>query len=438
MNWPKPCGHGRPARACALLGALWIPWVGLLEGCRHGRPGGSSSSEPSRADEPSAVGAPAEDMPAVAAWRPVEPFHLLGEAFAYVGGDAWMLAGVEEDGTFPGDGEEPTRAAFARIVHERLGSLPLPSIDTNRPIRFPAPVFLGSDGPWGLLWAEAVPPPGHNVGEWPSSGLNQLRFAVWEGQGWSVPRVILQSAMLIDWERGRTVQTSGSRGPLLLTISKDRPGPGGATLQFGSVPDDVRPVTLDASLRPQSASFDLDESGRAVIAALVERRHGPARLREVVILKELVAGGEWSDPTTIATIQSSSWDELRIHNDAEGRLHVLWSYGTDRIYHLTSGSGDAWESVTIAPPEGVLLRWITGIDRAGRLVIVRHVLKSHTSAELQLGRWNGSWHFSPLTPQVHAFHLFEGTGAKGEWYVGWSGFTASQTDARSTTWLIRP
>jgi hypothetical protein len=34
--------------------------------------------------------------------------------------------------------------------------------------------------------------------------------------------------------------------------------------------------------------------------------------------------------------------------------------------------------------------------------------------------------------------IFEGIGDDGAWLVGWSGFSAGQTDSRSTTWVAMP
>lgn len=402
----------------------WIVPVALLAAC--------TTTERAVQANPSDLTLP--DLPIQALWRPSEPFHVLVDASVAVAGGKWILAGVEQ----PMSEDIFSESGALRVVHQDLGVLPTDSpfaAPGRRQLLVPVPPSEG--GAWGVLWADAVPPAGTDPHRWPPRSFNHLLFAEWAGGGWGSTRTVLRTDITINWEVAHTILMSRGRGPLLVTTVLT---PGKWTLQFGSIPSGVKSVPLAPAVVPLAASFVLDARDRAVSVVFAERRDGPARSHAFALTREQDGGRGWSDPEVFWPLTADVIGGLRALIDSAGRLHVLWSHGLgeDRIHHLSSDTGRDWVQETMDEPGGVVVKWVAGIGRLGQPVILRHVLTSWSSMELQLGRWDGSWSFAQIAPGTQAKEIFEGIGDDGAWYVGWSGFSRGQTDSRSTTWMAIP
>jgi hypothetical protein len=373
------------------------------------------------------------------------PMHLLVDGSYVETGGFSLLLGTEQDATGSPVGAVDEAAQWPLAIHSERGRLALPASQSRAPVGSPLPV-LTSDGGWGLLWVE--PRPDDEEGPWPGwdDFPHRLYFARAVDEGWGPANTVLSVDLRIHWEADRTVTYSESRGTLMMLKAEHTLGV--RDVLFGSAEGGLRPLPLNPpgvpplalEVRPLLGTFILLPDGRALAAIVASRHIGRESTREILLLEEESAGGGWSPLTAIWELSSRAGAKLDLHRDRAGFLHILLERGlTGEMLHLVSEDGGrSWAEQPVPSHGGANLGWVTGIDRCGRLAMVRSVMVAINRMEVQLGRWapEGWSAFATVVDGDHGFYPFSGRGADGTWHVGWSGLP--QLEPIATIYLFTP
>lgn len=351
-------------------------------------------------------------------------------------GEEWVVAGTEGDAAWDTPDDVAASSRQPRIVQRNKGQLSIPHRDSQLPMELPIPVAI-SDTQWGLVWAEAQPFPGFQ-GQWIPTVFTRLWLAEHEPDGWHLPRQILKSKLGISWETNRTIVPRKGQGTLLMVVASETLAKRHIT--FGSISRVLNRIELPSEITPWVATFILEKDGSVVIIAQVKPT-GTAPVKGPLVMMQLPQGS-----TSIAAIDTIWHDSevarLRAHRDRKGTVHVLWTDHDNHLYHIArEPKQSGWISYDTPLLSGIATKWVSGVDRCGRVAVIAHVLYASTDHDFEITHREGaSW--SPLQeafPGFYGLSLFDGIDQDGNWYVGWSG--KRKEYAKSGTikvWLARP
>lgn len=340
---------------------------------------------------------------------------------AYGSGDtkAIILSGMEEDLSAQGG----NRGRTPKIIQVGKGEIsPPPVSDEETPIELPVPVSLPS-GHWGVLWVDVEPNRPHR-GEVPSSFyLRRLWFAEYNGSNWEPARLLLTTPRFgMDWDAHHTIRYSRTGEPMIMVVARTD-SVFSNKIMFGGVQSELRPVPVDPKVSVIGATFTIDSSGTVLVVASVQSNDIG---RQLLFLTSSDGGINWSLPETIPETTDPG-DRLSLQVDSQQGIHLLiWNGNSDAMKHLVLPFGSKeWTKYSLASPRGVTMRWANGIDRCGRLVIIREVMRSPTELlVLEKSHWRDGIGWTPFErvyPGYFGMHLFNGVTPDGEWLTGWTG-----------------
>jgi len=236
--------------------------------------------------------------------------------YAVPDGEGWMIETVEEATTsykvHPALLVNDTGEALVSYYREVTGELALAERDGGAW----TPVTLAGDGLIGNASLVQGPDGSLHV---VATKSNRLHYLVNGGKGWKVEQIPLDGhfsstpALAVDANgHAHLVAFDGKMGELLYITNK--------TGQWRA-----ESVVADCSY----ADVVIDNLGRVLIAYIDDDR-------EKLMLARWFEGSWLARPFDGAT-----WGNVRLEFDAEGHLHLLYSYGLSTVY-LTDKTG-AWE-----------------------------------------------------------------------------------------------
>lgn len=363
-------------------------------------------------------------------FRFADPGRLLRYGGIVRMGDAWVIAGSEENTLAPLEEVDDFTPRVFLVTPDRVQTLPLP----RAAVRSPVPVLLADDR-WGIVWA-TVDPPAAYAERWIEGLYTDLWWAEWTPGGWSEPIHLIRADLGLEWDQTRVLR-HGPDGAVVLMVT-GRGDDLRRKLFFGELRAGLRALPIGDA--PLFGSFLLAPAQKARV--FVADRNVAARTVDIREATVDIPAGTADAPTTIVRLRMSEvGGGLQALQDGAGRAHLLWSnQDLTRVHGLSRNGDGEWERDDPGAPDGLLFQWVAGVaagcDRAAIYAMVRDRAGSF---RLRVSRWECGWgDYGDEYPSQIGIYPLDGTASDGSWLVGWGGEGGADSIPEYGFWTLRP
>ncbi|MGH8646755.1 MAG: hypothetical protein ACREX4_20760, partial [Gammaproteobacteria bacterium] len=242
--------------------------------------------------------------------------------------------------------------------------------------------------------------------------------------------------LVIDW-LGATIDNRQG-GALAMVLYEEHVGE--SRIVLGPISKHLSPFPLPNDFVAYASTFMRDADG--LITVVIQGRYRSSSSAndslQFITLSSKDQGTTWSDPKTIWRSTAVVRD-LGFYKDAQNTLHLVWTEDMRRRRHIYRSSAEWTESTVYDSSSEMLFPGVAGIDRCGRLTLIRSSLAADSvfvKIQLRTDSWiSGSWVVDDLLKGVAALNPFDAKSTSGVWHVAWSGGTSTTI---GKVWLARP